>query len=93
MKAYRLRFYPSITRQKCRVWIETSMMLSSACNLAASPGRNVGCGLKQTGTPVNTLTASGITRQKCRVWIETCRCLEMSGVLVLHHPAEMSGVD
>ena len=35
-----------ITRQKCRVWIETAMLAHPRMYWVASPGRNVGCGLK-----------------------------------------------
>jgi hypothetical protein len=37
----------SITRQQCRVWIETEISEAMEGHRKASPGSNAGCGLKQ----------------------------------------------
>ena len=59
-----------ITRQQCRVWIETSELVHAPEIGEASPGSNAGCGLKLVTEP-GCVADFGITRQQCRVWIET----------------------
>ena len=59
-----------ITRQRCRVRIETLSQCQLLGRSHASPGRDAGCGLKPCSL-FPALRNIRITRQRCRVRIET----------------------
>ena len=81
-----------ITRQKCRVWIETPLGLTKACHLGASPGRNVGCGLKPLRQEFGQVHPVASPGRNVGCGLKLRRGMSIPP-MPMHHPAEMSGVD